>query len=66
MKVSELVEILRGLPSDLDVVTPNGEISDQFVDLARAEVRAILVQPTEWADDIYETADRGAPVVVIG
>ena len=66
MTVKELIEMLSRMDQSAMVFVPNGELSEEFVDLAPDEVRTETVKPTEWNDSIYQAVRGGASAVVIG
>jgi|GEM_PF-6885973 hypothetical protein len=70
MKVCELIEVLRRLDPDLPVVTPNGEMSGEWLELDATDIEEKAIRPAEHADDIYVKAGESWPgslkAVVIG
>ncbi|TIW05733.1 MAG: hypothetical protein E5V74_01725 [Mesorhizobium sp.] len=65
MTVAELIAKLSEFPSDLEVLTPNGDDST-YVPLACGQEVSIVNVELAWEPDVYRTAlGAGKRVVVI-
>ena len=50
MKVSELIDVLSTLDPAADVLSPNGDVSSEYVEADKTDVKEIHVRVAEWSD----------------